>query len=247
MRTTKKAPAKKAKKVAYRFIDPKSPEGQPLYALLYELVDAHHDDLSKADTKIALAWNLSWSPDVDGRMTLGKCKRVADLEREIADLDAYDFVIILHQEFWTDELVTDLQRRALLDHELMHAAVKLDERGEPMVDERGRTVYRTRKHDLEEFAAIADRYGCWKRDLVQFAEALDRARRGARDRWTGYSTLRAELQVVGVDVALDAVLEWNETERRDALTWARLRAQFPDQQPAMPSCVANAIPVQTHA
>jgi hypothetical protein len=53
--------------------------------------------------------------------------------------------------------------------------LKFDSTGEPAYDERGRLVYRTRKHDIEEFAVIVERYGCYKRDLEQFAAALRRS------------------------------------------------------------------------
>ncbi len=121
-----------------------------------------------------LAWNLTWKADVDGRVTLGKCKRATDLDRELAP---YDFVILLRREFFEDANVTDVQRQALIDHELCHAAIALDDEGEPQIDERGRQVYRLRKHDLEEFSVIAERYGTWKRDLEMFAAALERSRR----------------------------------------------------------------------
>lgn len=166
----------KPKKVSYELIDVKTEIGQPMYALLKELVKAHHIDLRYA--RISLAWCLSWKPDVDGRVTLGKCKKASDLDREMADAD---FVILLRQDFWSDPRVTDLQRRALLDHELCHAAMKFDGNGDPVEDERGRRVYRTRKHDLEEFAAIAERYGCWKRDIEHFAAALRRSPQGELD------------------------------------------------------------------
>ncbi len=58
-----------------------------------------------------------------------------------------------------------------------HAEVRLNKYGEPATDERGRRVYRIRKHDLEEFRAIVERYGCYKRDLEDFAVVL---RRGAQ-------------------------------------------------------------------
>jgi Putative phage metallopeptidase len=124
------------------------------------------------DATFALAWCTAWKADVDGRQTLGQCKRASDLDRELAE---YDFVILLQKAFWQDISVTDLQRAALLDHELCHAAVAHDKRGEPIEDERGRKVYRLRKHDLEEFAEIAARYGTWKRDLELFAVALRRS------------------------------------------------------------------------
>jgi hypothetical protein len=171
----RKAPkGRKPKKVSYELIPRQSDTGgRRMYALLDELVEAHHEELIGA--QIVLAWNLTWKPDVDGRVTLGKCKKASDLDRE---LTPFDFVILLRREFWTHPTVTDQQRRALLDHELCHATVAYDDDGEPKVDERDRTVYRVRKHDLEEFSAIAERYGCWKRDLEQFAAALALGRAG---------------------------------------------------------------------
>src|SRR5437867_1677493 len=76
------------KKLAYRLIERESIAGQKLYPLLTELVSQHHEELKEA--RIALAWNLSWQPDADGRVTLGKCKKASELDRELAD---YDFVI----------------------------------------------------------------------------------------------------------------------------------------------------------
>jgi hypothetical protein len=38
----------KAKKVSYRLIEPTSEAGRPIYTLLDELVEAHHDELRDA-------------------------------------------------------------------------------------------------------------------------------------------------------------------------------------------------------
>ncbi len=141
-----------------------------MYQLLEELVFTHHQHLRNA--RIALAWHLGWKPDADGRVKLGMCKKASDLDRELA---AYDFVILLRHLFWTDPQVTDPQRRALLDHELCHADVRLNKYGEPLTDERGRTVYRTRRHDIEEFSEVVERNGLWKRDLEDFAAAIQRS------------------------------------------------------------------------
>ena len=141
-----------------------------LYDRLSRLVEQFHPELR--DATIALAWCTSWKPDVDGYCPLGKCKRASDLDRELAP---FDFVILLLESFWTSLGVTDEQRDALLDHELCHATVKLDRRtGDPVIDARGRTVYRLRKHDIEEFACIAERHGMWKRNLELFAQAMRR-------------------------------------------------------------------------
>lgn len=214
----------KLKKVAYRFIRPESSMGEVMYALLRQLVGAHHEDLAQA--KIALAWHTAWKPDCDGHVTLGKCRKVSDLEREVNELQPYDFVIILRKDFWDDPCVTDLQRRALLDHELCHASITLDDQGEPLQDERGRTVYRIRRHDLEEFAAIAERYGCWKKDLEQFARSLHRAHQKADSCWVAYGSLQDQLRRVGVEVLLDAIVGWTEPQRREAITWAMLTQEL---------------------
>jgi hypothetical protein len=166
MRTPK---PKRPKRVSYEVIHPESVIGHPLYARLETLVAEHHPELGRA--RIALAWCTSWKPDVDGRVTLGKCKRASDLDRELA---AYDFVILLRRSFWLDDRVSDAQRTALLDHELCHAALKYDEKGEPVEDERGRLVWRTRRHDLEEFSEVVQRHGMWNADLERFAAALRR-------------------------------------------------------------------------
>lgn len=161
----------KPKKVSYEFIDRISLVGIPMYELLDDLVIKHHEEL--VDARIALAWCTSWSADVDGRVTLGKCKKASDLDRELAQ---FDFVIMLSRDFWENSRVTNQQRTAPLDHELMHATVALDPKGEPKQDERGRTVYRIRKHDIEEFGAIVARYGLYKRDLTWFIAQVPNVR-----------------------------------------------------------------------
>lgn len=155
------------KKVHYTLIDPTDETGAVIYARLRALVSAHHDELR--DARIALAWNTAWKPDVDGRCTLGMCKRASDLDRE---LSAFDFVIVLRKEFWDSPNVGERQRNALLDHELTHATIALDKFGEPRVDERGRTVYRIRKHDIEEFGGVVSRWGLYKRDLEWFIKQV---------------------------------------------------------------------------
>src|SRR5438105_593835 len=227
----------KPKKVSYRLITNGTDEGRAMYRLLRELVTAHHPDLLGA--QIALAWCTSWKPDVDGIVTLGKCKKASDLDRELA---VYDFIILLRESFWTDPLVTDAQRRALLDHELCHAAVKLDDHGEPVEDERGRTVYRVRKHSIEEFTEIVERHGTYKRDLETFATALDRARHKADDTWVGYSSLREDLRLAGVSIPIEVIVAWSDDERREARTWALVRATPGiDGFEQLPACLAQAV------
>ena len=163
----------KQKKLSYRLIEREEDAGAKIYALMDELVVKFHEDITQAN--IALAWNLSWKPDIDGSATLGKCRKVGSLDRELM---AFDFVIILLREFWESADVSDDQRRALLDHQLCHGAVVLDKNGEPVEDERGRKVYRMRKHDIEEFSQVVERHGTYERDLEKFAKALQKSKQG---------------------------------------------------------------------
>jgi hypothetical protein len=159
---------KKPKKVGYELIpeptgkDPASP-----WESLRKAVAAWHRDLS--DARIALVWALAWTADKDGLLTLGKAKRASDVDRELKE---YDLVILLNRPAWKD--LKDEQRLALIDHELCHLCLVKDEKGEPKLDERGRQVFRMRKHDVEEFRAVVERHGCYKADLEEFVRAVRR-------------------------------------------------------------------------
>lgn len=157
------------KKVSYTLIPRESEPGVTMYAMLRSIVNRWHEDIRAA--RIALAWCTSWKSDVDGRLVLGKCRKASDLDRELHE---FDFVILLNAEWWQHADVKDHQREALLDHEVSHAAPKLDEDGEQVEDERDRKVWRIRKHDIEEFSGVVERHGLYKRDLEVFAVALRR-------------------------------------------------------------------------
>lgn len=157
----------KAKRINFELIDDFDSEPYQILAA----VRAFHDDIQEA--AIALAWRKALKPDKDGRLILGQCVKTSDLAREFA---AYDFIILLNQEVWDDEEFTDDKKQALVDHELCHAAAVVDDDG-AKYDERGRRVFRIRKHDVEEFYGIVVRHGCYKRDLELFAEALTKRRK----------------------------------------------------------------------
>jgi hypothetical protein len=213
--------AKEPKKVVYELLSPDMEIGRPIYELLKKIMNAHHEELVRTNARVALAWCKNWKADVDGIVTIGKCKKASELDRELA---SFDFVILLSQSFWYE--ANEKQRAALLDHELMHAAVQYDADGEPVVDTRGRQVYRTRKHDLEEFSDIVGRHGCYKRDLEQFATALERARAKTGTGWVGYTSLAGRLEHAGLAVPLERVIEWGEDKRRQAMEWLNLRREL---------------------
>lgn len=158
------APAK-SKKLNYELI-PES-EKEP-YGLMEEARRRWHPEL--AEGRMLLAWRRGWKRNADGLLTLGRCMKIGDLQRECVPAD---FVIVLNREVWMEREFTREKKLALLDHELCHAAVSLDRKtGEPRRDERGRTVFRLRKHEIEEFRGVVERHGCYKADLERFAESL---------------------------------------------------------------------------
>jgi hypothetical protein len=158
----------KPKKIAFQLISPDDPSiiDRP-HDILAEVRAENHFDTAAA--KIALAWKKGIKPDADMRVVLGFLMRATDLQRELID---YDFVIVLNREVWEDPEFTQAQKRALLDHEMCHAARCVDEDGKPWVDVKGRPVWRTRSHDIEEFDEIVARHGCYKRDLERFAKTI---------------------------------------------------------------------------
>ena len=78
-------------------------------------------------------------------------------------------LIILNQETYLQ--MSEGQRVALIDHELSHCQTVYDGDGEPKLDEQDRIVYRIRKHDFQEFAAIVRRHGENTPGLSSFAKS----------------------------------------------------------------------------
>ena len=138
---------KMAKKINYELIT--RAEGSEPYQILDRMLK-HHDHLTAAT--IGLAWRKRLKRDKDGHLLLGKCVKSSDLTRELAE---YDFIILLNREVWEFDF-NDAQKCALMDHELCHAAVATDDHGIIKRDERGRIVWRTRKHDIEEFQEVIE-------------------------------------------------------------------------------------------
>jgi hypothetical protein len=163
--------AKKPKEIKVALIDreDKDIKGRP-YEILDRLVAANHPHLAEA--KVVLGWHLGWKADADRHVKLGRAKKVSDLDHL---LHGFDFIILLNRVIWHMPEWTDKEMTALLDHELCHCQVRKDKNGDEMKDERGRLIYRIRKHDVEEFQEIMSRHGAWKGDLEVFVKkALER-------------------------------------------------------------------------
>ena len=105
----------------------------------------------------------------NGKEVGGTARKVTGLNAFLArdgeqggDYSEDFFVIEIAEDIWTD--LTPHQKRALVDHELMHCTIELDEKTDAL-------KLGIRGHDIEEFAEIVQRHGVWSRDLVDFAAA----------------------------------------------------------------------------
>lgn len=135
------------------------------YALLKQIRKENHSHINEA--KVALAWRHRVKSDKDGILKLGQCLKNSGVHREFAELD---FIILLNKLAW--DAFSKEQKCALLDHELCHIMPSEDKNGEHQQDDRGRKLFRTRRHDIEEFSEIVKRHGLYKKDLERFAEVI---------------------------------------------------------------------------
>ena len=155
---------KKRRRVTVQFIAPAhAGKRVECYAICDKLIANERADLKPL--KIGFAWRLGWRADPDGFLPLGKCRKRGDLDRE---LDEYDFIILLNKEAWP--VLEAKQKERLIFHELEHAQLSLDSNGDPKKDDRGRFVCRVRKHDIEEFRSVIEKYGM-NEDLSKLALA----------------------------------------------------------------------------
>jgi hypothetical protein len=81
---------------------------------------------------------------------------------KLAHFSHLDFLVEVNWMAWTT--LSPARRVALLDHELSHFGRDETDKGE--------TKYVILPHDLEEFHAIARRWGSWRASLADFANAL---------------------------------------------------------------------------
>ena len=87
------------------------------------------------------------------RRTLAQIKLLGDVERLIS---CVDFVIIIDYFFWREN---PEKQEALIFHELCHL----------IADDTGKLS--TVSHDVEEFYAVIQKYGDWKKEIRQFTES----------------------------------------------------------------------------
>lgn len=171
-------PKDQRKRVSVKLIKADTAEGKPIFSLIARSIERHHDELTQA--RVAVAWNLAWKPDADGVRVIGAIRKASDLDRELNGGE-WDFVILLCKEYWEtagkDAAEREKIRAFVIDEQLCKITARLQPNGEPMIDERGRRLYRTRKYPVQAFPETIYRHGLYSRALV---DAFNAARKSGR-------------------------------------------------------------------
>lgn len=116
-----------------------------------KLIKDHHPDLVSINVGYLFRDVASMSR---GRITCGMALKVDDRNHVFSGKDV---MIEIARDVW-DRLDDEL-RDVLLDHELNHIGVELDEKGNTIMTNNGRPKVFIKPHDFEEFRAVMDRYG----------------------------------------------------------------------------------------
>lgn len=109
--------------------------------------------------------------NLHGMPALGICRILNIKDRVMGRGDAE---ICLDADHWA--VIPDAQKRALLDHELHHIALKV-KKGQVLYDDIGRPLLKLRKHDVQIgwFAMIAERHGEASVERIQAKGIMDAA------------------------------------------------------------------------
>lgn len=113
-----------------------------------ELIDQEPELFQLKRSKARIAYLESDAPKKSGDFaTLGECEKVQSKNQWAM---AYDYTITVYTKN-TEHMDQD-QLRVLIFHELLHIEILYD-------PETGGETYGIRKHDLQDFKTVVDRYG----------------------------------------------------------------------------------------
>jgi len=83
-----------------------------------------------------------------------------------------DALIVIDKEIWG--MLTDVQKAALVYHELRHLKHSTTGAGKPKYNsETGNPIYQIEGHDVEEFNDVIEHFGAWEGGLVNMKGLLD--------------------------------------------------------------------------
>lgn len=129
-------------------------------AIAEALIPVLHDHL--VNERIAFVFKQKMKEPKEGSPGKVQLAHAKKLNTLYVFLSHAHWVIQFNWKRWRE--LGPEQRIALVDHELCHLEVETNDQGD--------TVRRNRRHDVEEFIEVVQRWGTWKSDLVLFRDAI---------------------------------------------------------------------------
>lgn len=132
-----------------------------------EVIAAHHPHLTHVRVDFVVRDN---TPTANGKERWGSARKIGGLTAFLADSDEVGdefFLIEIAGPVWNT--LSSVERRALIDHELCHCHVELMDPDDSTSD----LKLTLKKHDFEEFNAIIERHGLWRKDAEAMAATID--------------------------------------------------------------------------
>ena len=126
---------------------------EPVKEMAKDLIDRYHQHL-KAAKIVYLFRDKAW-PSQDGKVILGRARKRSDVDK-LLGRENEDFLILIGKDKWT--AANEEKRRWIVDHELSHCGA--------LVSNKGVVKWIMKKHDVEEFYNMWQRYE-WKREEVK--------------------------------------------------------------------------------
>lgn len=150
-------------------------------AMAHEIKTSFESHLRLTDCNVKIDFIFAYGKrDEDGNLqgnaithhgvrALGLAKKISLKDRAMGHGDAE---IQIDHDWW--EMASHEERRALIDHEMHHITVKIDDRG-VVRDDLDRPIIQMRKHDVEVgwFKAIAARHGAASQERIQAKQIAD--------------------------------------------------------------------------
>jgi len=122
-----------------------------LYEFVVQIINQYHDRLN--NLIVVLMWRYNVRPDPDGYMLLADITKSSDKMRELFE---HDVVIGINKQAW--QLLSDKQKRLLIDTQLERVVVCLDKDGKPKEDDRSRLIYRLKRMEVIDERIMLDRH-----------------------------------------------------------------------------------------
>lgn len=134
------------------------------YTLLADMIEKHHPDLKKTEVLILMKHG-GWKSK--GKPVFGKFKVLGD---DLRSTWKKDVILYLNADMWG--ILSEPQRRYVLDHALYGLDVKVDKDGETKLADDDRPLLKTVSPDIEAFVEVIKRHGTTTQDVKRLAAAI---------------------------------------------------------------------------